>query len=162
VGVDAQREGRIGVPHLAHDVGRVFADHRQDGRERVAQLVGRDTDRQLRLPAFGEQLVGALDDRDDDALARVAAIARLAGRGGEDVVARSADLPAPDLVVVEPVAQDRQQLDGCISETARDRAGSISTAAPRAVRATTPEIRRQTWKRARSLPSAPTATGISA
>jgi len=36
VGVDAQREARVGVPELGHHVGRVLAAHIEDRGERMA------------------------------------------------------------------------------------------------------------------------------
>ena len=52
----------------------------------MAQLVRGDTPRQLRLAAFGQQLVGALDHRADDTLASVVLVARRAPGGREDEV----------------------------------------------------------------------------
>jgi hypothetical protein len=46
VGVDAKREGGVGVPELLHHVGWVLADRDEDLREGVAQLVWGDPERQ--------------------------------------------------------------------------------------------------------------------
>jgi hypothetical protein len=43
VGVDAQRERRVCVPELVHDVGGVLADRDQYGGEGVSELVRADS-----------------------------------------------------------------------------------------------------------------------
>ena len=70
----------------------------------------RDAGGQRRLAAVGEQLVGALDDGEDHALARVGPVARGAGRSGEDQILGSGRARA-QLVAVQLVAQDRADLD---------------------------------------------------
>jgi hypothetical protein len=76
VGVDAEREARVGVAELGHHIGRVLAADVEDRRERVAELVRAHALRQRRLAALREQLVGVSDHRADDALAGVVLVSR--------------------------------------------------------------------------------------
>jgi hypothetical protein len=79
MGVDTQREGRVGVSELLHDGRRIDTADEEDRRERVAQLVGGDTLGQRLLSPSLEQLVGAAHHRPDDALAGVVLVAAGAG-----------------------------------------------------------------------------------
>src|SRR4051794_23103782 len=83
MGVDAQREGRVGVAELLHDCRRIEPADEEDRRERVAQLVGADALGQRLLAPSLEQLVGAAHHGPDDALAGVVLVAAGAGRGRE-------------------------------------------------------------------------------
>ena len=73
------------MAELAHHVSRVLAEHHEHRRERVAELVRGDAGGQQRLAAVGEQLVGALDDGEDNVrLAAARALARM--RADPDLV----------------------------------------------------------------------------
>jgi hypothetical protein len=61
VRVHAEREARVGVAELSHDVRRVLAADVEDRRERMAELVRAHALRQRRLTALHKQLVGVSD-----------------------------------------------------------------------------------------------------
>jgi hypothetical protein len=109
VPVDAKRECRVGVAELVHDGAWINAERDQEGCERVPQLVRRQPLRQRHMTVLDELLVRFLDCAGKHPPPDVAGALPLACQRREDAVAGRGCVRGAR--ILEPVAQDRQQVD---------------------------------------------------